>query len=317
MNNKRLAYVCLEEFQGAFNAQTACGGRQKNGFAGTKHEARAVSLGDDAGSAKSDENDEGVEGGVIEVDRLVEVVDRGGEIRTLYELHALVLRRCVVGLVVGEHVVVDALGSKLGVQFAWTAEVVVAVEVVDAIGDIAGLLDFCKEATGANGMDAACGQEEAVALVDGIAGNSIDDGFLADHPLVFVGGDVLFQSAKQRGLGLRGHEIPHLGFSALASLTMCYLVGGMHLNGQVVACIDELDEQRELVAKALVVGLAHQSLLLLCNEVVKVATCIGSTTDNGLITGHATDFPTLAYFTQRSLNVLERRNLRAAPDGVF
>ena len=68
----------------------------------------------------------------------------------------------------------------------------------------------------------------------------------------------------------------------------------MHLNGQVVAGIDELDEQRELVAKALVVGLAHQSLLLLCHEVVKVATCVRATTDNGLITVHATDFPTLA-----------------------
>ena len=166
-------------------------------------------------------------------------------------------------------------------------------------------------------MDAASGQEEAVALVDGIAGDGINDSFLADHLLVFVGRDMLFQSAKQRSLGLRGHEIPHLGFSALAPLTMCYFVGGMHLNGQVVAGVDELDEQRELIAEALVVGFAHQSLFLLCNEVVKVATCIRATTDNGLITGHATDFPTLAYFTQRSLNVLERRNLRAAPDGVF
>ena len=85
MNNKRLAYVCLEEFHGAFYTQTACSGRQENGFASTKHEARAVSLSDDAGSAKSDEDDEGVEGGVVEVDRLVEVVDRSGEIRTLYD----------------------------------------------------------------------------------------------------------------------------------------------------------------------------------------------------------------------------------------
>ena len=75
MNNKRLAYVCLEEFHGAFDTQSACGGRQKNGFAGTEHEARAVSLSDDAGPAESDEDDEGVEGGVIEVDGLVEVVN--------------------------------------------------------------------------------------------------------------------------------------------------------------------------------------------------------------------------------------------------
>ena len=75
MNNKRLAYVCLEEFHGAFNAQAACSGRQENGFASTEHEARAVSLSDDACPTESDEDDEGVEGGIVEVDGLVEVVD--------------------------------------------------------------------------------------------------------------------------------------------------------------------------------------------------------------------------------------------------
>ena len=75
MNNKRLAYVCLEEFHGAFYTQTACGGRQENGFAGTEHEARAVSLGDDACPTESDEDDEGVKRGVVEVDGLVEVVN--------------------------------------------------------------------------------------------------------------------------------------------------------------------------------------------------------------------------------------------------
>lgn len=203
MNNERLAYVCFEEFHGAFNIETTRGGRQENGLSGAKNKAFvSLSPGNNACSAKSNEDDEGVEGGVVKCDGLVEVVDAGGEIRTRHELHALVLRGCVVSLVVGEHVVVDALGSKLGVQFAWTAEVVVAVEVINTIGDIASLLNLGEEATGADSMDAACGEEEAVAFVYRIASDGIDDGFLANHLLVLVGSDTFLQSTKQRGLGL-------------------------------------------------------------------------------------------------------------------
>ena len=75
MNIKRLAYVCLEEFHGAFYTQTASSGRQENGFAGTEHETCAISLSDNASSAESDEDDEGVKRGVVEVDGLVEVVN--------------------------------------------------------------------------------------------------------------------------------------------------------------------------------------------------------------------------------------------------
>ena len=98
-------------------------------------------------------------------------------------------------MVVGEHVVVDALGSKLGVQFAWTAEVVVAVEVVDAVGDIRGLLDFCQEASGTYGVDAACGQEEAIAFLYLILCQGIADGVVIHHFLVLIGSNLFFQSA--------------------------------------------------------------------------------------------------------------------------
>ena len=153
--------------------------------------------------------------------------------------------------------------------------------------------------------------------MDGIACDGIDDGLLLHHLLVLVGGDVLAESAEQGGLGLGGHEVPHLGLAALAPLSVGNLVGGVHLYGEVVACIDELDEQRELVAEALVVGFAHQRFLLLGDEFVETTACIGPFADDGFVALHAADFPALAYFAKVGLDVFERGNLRAAPDGVL
>ena len=224
---------------------------------------------------------------------------------------------CVVCLVVGKHLIVDALGSQLGVQLAWTAQVIMTVEVVDAIGDVAGLLDFGKEATRADGMNTPGRQEEAVALLHRIARDGIDDGLFADHLLVLLGRDLLTESTEQGCIRLGRHEIPHLGLAALASLSVCNLIGGMHLNGEVVTGINELDEQRELIAKALVVGTADELFFQFGHEVVELSPCIGTFADDSLIAWHATDFPTLAYLAQLGMDVLERGYLRSAPDGVF
>src|SRR3712207_8663351 len=42
-------------------------------------------------------------------------------------------------------------------------------------------------------------------------------------------------------------------FATSFALFLGYFVRGMYLDGEVTACVDELDEQRELVAEALVV----------------------------------------------------------------
>lgn len=69
---------------------------------------------------------------------------------------------------------------------------------------------------------------------------------------------------------------------------MSYLVGGVNLNGEVLMGVDKLDEQRKLIAKALIVGLADQTSLLALDNVVEVLALA-----DGLATGNARDLPAL------------------------
>ena len=65
------------------------------------------------------------------------------------------------------------------------------------------------------------------------------------------------------------------------------LVVGMHLNGQVLARVDKLDEQRKPVAEALVVFLTHQLLLHLSQHLIEglaLALAIGN---DGLVAWHS------------------------------
>ena len=64
----------------------------------------------------------------------------------------------------------------MGVQLARLSVLVTASVVVDAEGDVAGLLDFGDEASCADGVDAPGGDEEGVAGADAMAGEGVADG---------------------------------------------------------------------------------------------------------------------------------------------
>ena len=83
----------------------------------------------------------------------------------------------------------------------------------------------------------------------GVLGECLADGVVFHHLFILLGRDYLPQSAVELGIGRRVHDIPHFGFSALLALTMRYFVGRVHLYAQVLACVDELDKQRKLVAE--------------------------------------------------------------------
>ena len=121
-----------------------------------------------ANALHGDEDHETVELGIVDEHGLVDVIDRGGEMLAADQFHALVLGRLVVGAVVGQHVVVDTFGSLGGVELAIVAVFVLALEVVNAVSDVAGLLDLGQEAARADAVDAARGEEEDVAVLDRI-----------------------------------------------------------------------------------------------------------------------------------------------------
>ena len=142
--------------------------------------------------------------------------------------------------------------------------------VVNAVGDIRGLLDFCQITAVKNGMDTTCWNEEAVTVLDIVFGQCVADGFVFYHLLVFLRCYLHLQTIIDSSTRLRVHDIPHLGFTTRFALTACYLVSRMHLDGEVTFGIDKLDEQRKLIAEAAIVGFAHQTGFLLLDNVVEV-----------------------------------------------
>ena len=235
----------------------------------------------------------------------------------MHQRHPLVLHRHILRAVVGLHTVVDALGGQVGVQLAVVAVGILALEIVDAVGHVARLLYLGQEAAGADAVYAAGGQEEAVALVHLIVGYGVDDGVVGHHLLVLLGSDGFFQSGVQMGLGVRLHDVPHLRLAAVLALAAGYLVAGMHLDGEVALGIDKLDEQRKLVAEAAVVVPAHELVFQLFHQFVQVPAFVGSFGHNGLTALHAGDFPTLAHLFLVGVQLFERNDFVAAPDGGY
>ena len=116
---------------------------------------------DGEGAAAFDgyEHDEAVDGRVVERGGALDGDDGGAEVGTADDLDRLVGLRLVVCAIVGGHAIVDALGGLLGVELARLSVLVAAVVVVDAVGDVAGLLNFGHEAAAADGVDASCGSQ--------------------------------------------------------------------------------------------------------------------------------------------------------------
>ena len=100
-----------------------------------------------------------------------------------------------MGAVVVFHLIVDTFGGQFGMQLTIVTVLVLTLVVIDTVGAIRGLLDFCQEASGTYGVDAACGQEEAIAFLYLILCQGIADGVVIHHFLVLIGSNLFFQSA--------------------------------------------------------------------------------------------------------------------------
>ena len=236
------------------------------------------------------------------------------------------LRGVVGRAVFGPHLVVDGSLGLFDVQLAGIAVGILAAEVVDAIGDVAGLLNLGEEVAGTNGMQTTCGQEVEVALVSLVGGYDVLHGRVAVDGLgggqlfVVFGGDALLQTGIDLGAYIALDDIPHLGLAGTAVTLHGQLVIGMHLHTEVLTRVDELDQQGELVAKLLVHLVAYQQSLVLVDELRQRESLVDVVDQSAvdgytLVTCHAADFPTLADVWLCGIDALEGCNLVASPDG--
>jgi hypothetical protein len=72
------------------------------------------------------------------------------------------------------------------------------------------------------------------------------------------------------------------------------LVVRMYLDAEILACINELDKQGELVAEALIVLFAYETPFLFAYQLVKTLAFVFAVGHNGLVAFDARDLPTLA-----------------------
>ena len=243
-------------------------------------------------------------GGVVEADGEVGAVDEGG---------GTVGVEVVGGAAAEGSGEVDGLGGEVSVEGARDAVLVLASVVVDTVGHVARLLYLGKEAPCADGVDATSRQVEDIALADAAAVEGLADIASACHLLVLLGGEVVAKSVIDESVGRRLHHIPHLGFPSLVAVATGCLVIGVHLDAEVLACVDELDEQGERVAVGLVDVSPHEALTVERHELVERG--VAAVCEGGLAASHSRQFPTLAYGACSRGEAFQALYLVAAPEG--
>jgi hypothetical protein len=126
-------------------------------------------------------------------------------------------------------------------RFAIEAE---SIPVEDAIGGVAVLLDLVNEEAGADGVEAAGGDEKAIAGarmedVDEVGGGAIGEG--CEEGLA---GDTGVEASVDFGSGFGMGDEPHFGFGFAVELGS-EVLWGMDLKAEILAGVQDLHEQRE------------------------------------------------------------------------
>ena len=190
----------------------------------------------------------------------VDLHDTDIEVGGVDDLDGTVVCVDVFGAVVFLYVVVEGLGGEFGVELAGLAIHAGAVVVVDAVGDVAGLLDLGEEDATTDGMDTTGREVEHIAGLDLMVGQHLGDGTVFYAFLVLIGGYGLLEPGIEVGAGVGLDDVPHLRLTHLAMDALGHLVIGMHLDAQVAPGIDELDEQGQLTLVLLVDLLTQDGL---------------------------------------------------------
>ena len=216
--------------------------------------------------------------------------------------------------IVGLDMEVQGLGSQSCVELTGLAIETRAVVVEDAIGDIRGLLDLSEEDAPTDGVHTTGREVEDIARLDLVVGKDLGDGAILNAPLVFVGGNLLFEARIEVGTRVGLDDIPHLGLAHLAMFALGHLIVGVHLNAQVALGIDELDQEGQLAVILGVDCLAQNGIGVFGHDRDQVATHKGAIADDAGTRGYCTDLPTLANGLVGRCHALVGAKLRTTPD---
>ena len=133
------------------------------------------------------------------------------------------------------------------VQLPLVAVLVAAAVVVQPVGDVGGLLHFADKAPRADGVYRPCRQEVGIPLLDGYAVQNLHQRIVRDAPAELPRRDVAVEPDIDAGVLVCVEDVPHLALAVLPLHRERVLVGGVHLDGQILLGVDELDHDGELL----------------------------------------------------------------------
>ena len=278
------------------DADTTIGGREEDAFAGTQGAGVALAV-DEAGSPfESHEDDKGVDVREVRFHRLGATVERGGELGVRLQHNAGIVAGRVVRAVVGTRGEVERLSGLFGVERTFLSGGIDAVEVVDAVGEVARLLDFHDEIAGTDAVDLSGGQEEAVAGAGVVVGECLGEAAFGHQLVVGFRREVAVETRKKFCTFVRADHVPHLRLSeGFAFHTLCHGIVGVHLDGEGLVGADELDEEGEVGAETLEVAPADEFFAIALDEPGEGHAAVGAFGHQTFVAGHAGDFPTFAH----------------------
>ena len=260
-------------------------------------EEQRVASGFDAQLAvamKAHADDEAVVFEEVAVEGTGNLSDTNGEERGVNDEVGLVQTIAIGGAIVGFDMVVEGLGSQLGMEFTGLAIHARTVVVVDAIGDIAGLLDLRQEDASTDGMNTTGREVEDIARGNLMTRQHLGDGMVLYAFLIFFGGHLPTETRIEIATGLSIEDVPHLALAHLSMDSLCHLVVGMHLDAEVFLGIDELHQKGQLTMILVVDRLSQNGLGVFGHDRDQVATCEGAIGDDAGTGGYGTDFPAFA-----------------------
>ena len=165
-------------------------------------------------------------------------------------------------------------------------------------------------------MDTTCREEEHVARLNGIVSQSVTDGIVGNHSCIFVRSDALLQARTEVSLTVVVIDyIPHFSLTHRVVANLCQSIVRVNLDREVIASVDELDEQWEVVAETFVVGSTYQSTLVFFYQFAQVLAGFSTVGHYRFVARNVRDFPAFAYLRLFDVKTLERNNLFATPDG--
>ena len=97
-------------------------------------------------------------------------------------------------------------------------------------------------------MHRPCGDEEGIALADGDLVEDLLDAVVADAAQHLAAGGIAVEPDVDERTLFGTHDIPHLVLAVVVLVTVRIPVGGMHLDGEVLAGVDKLDHAGKLPA---------------------------------------------------------------------